>query len=421
MNKAVVVALAALCPFAVSRAQESEVHVYGTFLPFADGVRTRGATAPGPSPASGDAAMVPEVAYTGAPLPARGRVTSGTSNLGLRGVLSVNEHLQVFFQVESAVSPDGDAPNVLAGRNTAVGLAGDWGRAFFGSWDTPYKHPTLFVTPLRGYSTFDNSMTTNPGFNVPGTTTQSGRVNGKADAAFSRRQGNSVQYWTPAFHGLSGRVAYSLAETKTAAGGATVDPQLASGLVTWEHGPYGVRYGYEVHRDYFGLAQLGGSPGGTATNASSRDQAHEVVAWFALPTGTKLSAIAERLRYETDDQASGAVDHYARYAWYALLQQRAGGHQLWAAYGQASRGQATLAAGGAASTRGLGARQWSVGWSYALTRTADVYACYYELRNERSSSYAVFPSPGAVAPGGDTVGFGLGVLYTIDIGWTFEP
>jgi predicted porin len=421
MNKELVVALAALSASAPSLADEPEVHVYGTFLPFADDVRTRGETAPGPSPAAGDAAMVPATAYTGTSLPARGRVTSGTSNVGFRGVLPVNEHLQVFFQVESAVSPDGDAPNVFAGRNTAVGLAGDWGRAFFGSWDTPYKYPTLFVTPLRGFTTFDNSMTTNPGFSVPGTTTQSGRVGGKADAAFSRRQGNSIQYWTPAFHGLSGRVAYSVAESKTAAGGATIRPQLASALVTWERGPFGVRYGYELHRDYFGLAQLGGSPGGTATNASSRDQAHEVVAWYALPTGTKLSAIGERLGYDTDDQAPGAVDHYARYAWYALLQQRAGDHQLWAAYGQASRGEATLVGGGPASTRGLGARQWSVGYSYSVAKAADVYACYYEMRNERSSTYSVFPGIGAVAPGADTLGFGVGVLYTFDVAWSTKP
>jgi Fe-S oxidoreductase/predicted porin len=412
--------LAAVFP-SPSRAQELDVHAYGTFLPFMDNVRARGATAPGASPASGDAALVPASAYTGASLSNRNRVTSGTSNVGFRGSLIVNDHLQVIWQVESAVSPDGDAPNVLAGRNTGVGLAGDWGRVFFGSWDTPYKVPTLFVTPLRGFETFDNFVTANPGFNVPGTTTQTGRVNGKADAAFSRRQGNSVQYWTPVFHGLSARVAYSANEGKTAAGGVTISPQVGSALVTYEHGPFGARYGYERHRDYFGLSQLGGSPGATATNASSTDQAHELVGWYALPSGTKLSAIGERLVYRAADSAPGAVNHYARRAWYALLQQRIGDHQLWGAYGQALRGDATFVGGGAASTRGLGARQWSVGYSYSVAKTADVYACYYEMRNERSSSYAVFPSPGTVAPGADTLGFGVGVLYTFDIGWTAKP
>ncbi|HSD21580.1 MAG TPA: porin [Anaeromyxobacter sp.] len=404
-----------------SRAQEVDVHVYGTFLPFLDNVRASGATAPGLSPDTGGAAQVPASAYTGASLQNRNRMTSGTSNIGVRGNLKVSEHLQVIWQVESAVSPDGDAPNVLAGRNTAVGLAGDWGRVFYGSWDTPYKYPVLFITPLRGFNTFDDAVTTNPGFNVPGTATQSGRVNGKADATFSRRQGNSIQYWTPVFQGLSGRVGYSTNEGKTSATGVTTSPRLASALVTYERGHFGARYGYERHGDYFGLSQLGGSAGATPTNASSTDQAHEVVGWVALPTGMKLSAIGERLIYETDDTARGAVERYARNAFYALLQQRIGDHQLWGAYGRAFRGDAEQVGGGSASTRGLAARQWSAGYSYRLAKTADAYAAYYEVRNERSASYALFPGLGAVAPGGDTRGFGVGVLYTFDAAWTIKP
>jgi predicted porin len=410
--------LAVILPGASPRAEELDVHVYGTFLPFLDNARADGATPPGPSPASGGAALVPAAAYSGTTLPNRNRITSGTSNLGLRGTLAVNDHLQVFWQVESAISPDGDAPNTLAGRNTGVGVAGDWGKVFFGSWDTPYKYPTLFVTPLRGLTTFDDALITSPGFNVPGTTTQSGRANGKADASFSRRQGNSVQYWTPVLAGLSARLAYSTNEGKAAAASVTTSPQIGSALVTYERGRGGVRYGYERHRDYFGLAQLGGSAAATPTNRASTDQAHQLVGWYALPTATKLSVIGERLVYGTEDGAPGAVRRYARDAFYALLQQRVGAHQLWGAYGQAFDGDATLVGGGAASTRGLGARQWSVGYSYGLSKSADVFASYYELRNERSASYAVFPGFGAVAPGADTRGFGVGVLYTFDVGWT---
>ena len=402
----------------LARAQDVDAHVYGTFLPFVDNVRTTGETKPGPSPGAGDAALVPGAAYTGVSLPNRNRMTSGTSNLGVRASLGVNPHLQVFAQVESSISPDGDAPNVLAGRNTAVGLAGDWGRAFFGSWDTPYKYPTLFVTPLRGLSTFDNAMTANPGFNVPGTTTQSGRVNGKADAAFSRRQGNSLQYWTPVVYGVSARFAYSMNEGKTTnASGTTISPAIGSALVTWEQGPFGVRYGYERHQDYFGLSQLGGSTAATPTNPSSRDQGHELVGWYEAPTRTKLSVIGERLIYDSGDKAPGAVDHYDRNAWYALLQQRIGDSQVWVAYGQASHGDARFVGGASASTRGLGAQQWSIGYSYSVAKSADLYACYYGLRNDKSSSYSVFPGIGTVAPGGDTVGVGFGVLYTFDVGW----
>jgi hypothetical protein len=199
-----------------------------------------------------------------------------------------------------------------------------------------------------------------------------------------------------------------------------VSPQLYSALVTWERGPVGVRYGHERHEDYFGLSQLGGSPGATRTNPSSTDQGHEVVAWYALPTGTKVSAIWERLVYETDDTAGGAVDRYGRNAWYALLQQRLGNHQIWGAYGRAYQGDARRVGGGSASTSGLGAQHWSLGYSYRIAKTADVFASWYEVRNDRSASYSPFPGFGAVAPGADSRGVGVGLLYTFDLGWTVD-
>jgi len=418
-TKLLALALSALALPLGASAAEGELHLYGTFLPFAENVRTADPTAPGLSPATGGATQVPGAAYTGIALPQHGRMTSGTSNLGFKGSLELSEHLKVIWQVESAVSPDGDAPNVLAGRNTGVGLSSDYGTAIYGSWDTPYKYPLLFVGALRGLSPFDNYVTANPGFNVPGTTTQTGRAGGKADAAFSRRQGNSVQYWSPTWQGLSTRLAYSFAEGTTAPTATTpsIHPSLASALVTYENGPLGVRAAFERHDDYFGLAQLGGSAAATATNPGSRDDGAELVAWYSFPTGTKLSAIYERLSYRTAEKTNGQVNGYRRDSWYLLAQQRLGAHQLWGSYGQADAGSCAVAGGGACTVKGLGATQWSIGYSYSLAKSADLFAAYYEMGNQRSAAYAVFPSPGTVAPGATTRGFGLGFLYTFDASW----
>ncbi|NTV76065.1 MAG: porin, partial [Holophaga sp.] len=151
MNKRIATCLAGACAFpALVFAQAGPVQIYGTLLPFLDNVQTSGATAPGLSPATGGASLVPASAYTGINLPTRNRITSGTSNLGFRGSLPVSGDLKVIFQIESAVSPDGDAPNTLAGRNSRLGLEGSWGTVFYGNWDTPYKAPLLAVGPLRG-------------------------------------------------------------------------------------------------------------------------------------------------------------------------------------------------------------------------------------------------------------------------------
>lgn len=397
-------------------AQVGGVQIYGTFLPFVDNVKTRGATAPGLSPANGGATQVAAGAYTGdlGNLPARNRMTSGTSNLGFRGSFKVSEDLKVVWQIESAVSPDGDPPNSLTSRNSALGLEGSWGRVFYGNWDTPYKFPLLFVGALRGLNPFDNALTANPGFGVPGTTTQSGRVNGAADAAFNRRQGNSVQYWSPDVKGFSGRVAYSVNEGRTTATATvpSVSPDLWSLLLNYKTGTLSISYGFERHNDYFGLAQLGGSTGATATNTSSKDTGHELVVSYAFPTGTRLSAIVERLTYDTEDSVAGKVNHYQRDAWYLLAQQRWGVHQVFGAYGQGNAGSATVVGGGPATTNGLGGAQWSVGYVHALAKTVDLYASFYGMNNDRSASYALFPPVGKVAPGASTTGFGLGILYT---------
>jgi len=414
MNKRIATCLAGACAFpALVFAQAGPVQIYGTLLPFLDNVQTSGATAPGLSPATGGASLVPASAYTGINLPSRNRITSGTSNLGFRGSLPVSGDLKVIFQIESAVSPDGDAPNTLAGRNSRLGLEGAWGTVFYGNWDTPYKFPLLAVGPLRGLSPFDNALTTSPGFNVPGTTTQTGRVNGKADAAFNRRQGNSVQYWSPDMSGLSFRLAYSVNEGRTVASATapSISPDILSGLVSYRSGPLVVSLGYECHNDYFGLSQLGGAAGATLTNASSHDEGQELVASWTFSTGTKVSGIVENLTYDTNDTVVGNVNQYKRTAWYALVQQRFGPHQLFASFGQASAGSCTKVGGAPASTDGLAGRQFSLGYTYSLSRTADLFVSYYGMNNDRSASYAVFPSPGTVAPGASTKGFGLGLLY----------
>jgi len=112
------------------------------------------------------------------------------------------------------------------------------------------------------------------------------------------------------------------------------------------------------------------------------------------------------------------VNGYQRDAAYLLVQQRVGPHQLWGSFGKAWDGSATSVGGAAVSTNGLAGKQWSVGYSYALAKSADIFASYYEMDNDRSASYAVFPSPGTVAPGANTRGFGVGLLYTFSASWT---
>lgn len=408
-----VLALAALPERAP--ALDGAVTVYGTLLPFLGNGRVTGATPAGLTPATGGATQVPAAAYTGVNVPQRFQVTTGTSNIGFKGGMDVlDEDLQVFFQVESAVSPDGDAPSAWAARNSAVGLRGRFGQVMIGNWDTPYKYPALLVGALRGLSVFDNTLTANPGFGIPGTTTQTGRVNGKADAAFSRRQGNSVQYWTPNVAGFTARLMYGANEGKTSASATapSISPAVYSLMLSYANGPLVLRYAYERHQDYFGLSQLGGSAGATLTNTGSTDQGHVLVAQVSLPAGARISVIVERLSYHDQDSAAGAVETYSRNAGLVMVQQRIGAHQLWADLGRAAAGTCKVVGGGDCHTNGLGGTKYTIGYSYALTPSADLFAVWYRMVNDRSATYSLLGSPGAVTPGGDTTGLGVGFLYT---------
>jgi predicted porin len=404
-------------------AQEGQLSIYGALQPFVDNFRTTGATPyESLSPETGGASQVAQSDYRGENLPNRFRMTTGTSHIGFRGEVQLGTHIKAFFQAESSANVDGETPVLVspwANRNSAVGLTGDYGTLFFGNWDTPYKYPTLFVGALRGLNPFDNTLTGSPGFNVPGTTTQNGRADSKADAAFNRRQGNSIQYWTPTWRGLSARIAVSVNESRTLATEnvqPSVNPILWSAVLNYDFAPLSVHYAYEQHLDYFGVAQLGGMvlPGASLTNRHSNDDAHEIVAWYTFPTGTRLAAIVERLTYRTDETVSGQVRRYQRDAIYGALQQHLGAHALWGSFGFAGAGRCSMVGGASCTTNGLEGREWSLGYTYSPAKTVDIYASYYEMNNGRSAGYGLQPMVGSVVPGVTTRGFGVGILYLFD-------
>lgn len=400
-------------------AEESELSIYGTVLPFVDNFRTFGATPEGLSPETGGATQVTVDDYSGDNLPNRFRMTSGTSNIGFRGELKLSEDFSAFFQIENAVTPDGD-PHILAAawasRNSGVGLKGTYGTLFFGNWDTPYKHPTLFVGALRGLNPFDNTITGNPGFNVPGTTTQNGRGSASPDAAFNRRQGNSIQYWTPELYGFSARAVVSLNEGRTREEfDPSISPVLWGGSLSFHHESLGITYAYEQHLDYFGMDWVGGSPGATFTNPSSKDDAHELVAWYTLPTNTRLAVVLERLTYRTDDTVVGAVNGYQREAVYGAIQQHLGKHTIWGSYGVANEGRCTTVGNLPCTTNGLNGAQYSVGYTFSPSKQFDIYGGFYGMVNGRSGRYGLFPPVAPLAPGSTTQAFGVGFLYTFDV------
>jgi predicted porin len=422
----VALALAGSCAFAARAVAQPApdapvplLEIYGTIVPFIEYGNTTDATAPGATRAT-QVGMA-----SGLDAPARFRLDMGTSNLGFRGGMKLVDDLAVAWQVESGVQADGTpVANTIASRNSQIGLIGSWGTVFVGQWDTPYKWTTLaLVNPIRaGFIPDYNGVLNGPGFGVSAVVTQPGRVAGAADAAFDRRQGNSVQYWTPLLHGLSARLAYGLDEgrTPTTAMAPSINPSVFSAALGYDRGQLRLRYAFELHHDYFGLSQQGGSPGATATNRSSDDLGHKLVASYthAQPGfDTRVVGVFEYLRYKSDDSMPGAVDEHDRAAYYGLIDQTlVGKEHVWAAFGHAFDGGCSVVGGAPCATRGLGANEVVLGYIHRFSKSTDVFAAAYLITNKASASYSTFPPLGGpAAPGADVQGFGVGMLYQFSV------
>jgi predicted porin len=417
---------------------ESSVQIYGTINTDLESVKADGATAAGPL-APGQLGAAPN----GVNVPERYRVTSNSSNIGFRGNEDLGDGLKAFFQVESAIGFDNQATfgtntanntavgGGLATRNTGVGLSGDWGTAFYGQWDTPYKVLSGAVDPL--YFTgiaYTGAIIGTPGFGVGPVTNGNITLNAAGtayansiNASFERRQGNSIQYWTPNFQGFNARAEYSANEGKSSNSAALtqVDPYIWSLNLVYANGPAYVGYGYESHNDYFGLgaiapaaqavpvAAVAGSP-----SATSRDTGSKLVTRYSFGH-TTLGLIFERLTYEEDNSAAAAANFksYDRNAYALTATQEIGPGTIRAIYGKAQSGNCTLVGGAACLTSGLGAQQVTLGYSYTFSKRTDIYGFYTRVANQSGANYQFANAAGiGASAGAASTGYAAGIRHT---------
>src|SRR6266404_4508063 len=404
------VAVAFTAPLPVL-AESGNVQIYGTINTDYERVQATGAT-PAGALAPGQLGATP----TGVNAPARNRVTSNSSNIGFRGVEDLGGGLSAFFQVESAVGFDNQATfgtntangspvgGGFATRNTNVGVSGAWGRVFLGQWDTPYKVLSGAVDPM--YFTgiaYTGAIIGSPGFGVAPVTNGNVTLNAAgttfanvSNASFERRQGNSAQYWTPPYGGLTGKLAYSFNEGKSPSSGSVthINPRIWSANLEYDKAPLYLAGGYEVHLDYFGLSAL--VPAGQAVpvtaasptaTASPRDTGIKLVARYGLRK-TRLGLIYERLVYEQGNSAAApsAFKEYRRGAFAFTLMHDIGPGTARALYGRAQSGTCQLDGGAACIADALGAKQLSLGYSYSYSERTDLYGFYTHVANDANAT-----------------------------------
>jgi predicted porin len=406
-------------------AQENATIIYGTFNVDFESVEARGATAAGTLP-DGFLGANP----TGVNVPRRNRVTQNSSNLGFRGTEKISPDLSAFFQVESGVAVDAGSSSI-ASRNTAIGFNSTWGAFRMGQWDTPYKTISGAVDPMYFTGiTYTGALIGSPGFGVgpvtigaPATSGDGRTFANASNASYERRQGNIVQYWSPTVGGVSVRAAYSANENRTAKSATItqVNPYIFSGSIEYDPGLFYFAYAYESHNDYFGLDAL--VPAGQATPvaavgglplASSRDRGEKYIARVKFG-GTQVGLMAERLRYAKNQSnaAPGAFNRYERNAAAITLVQKVGElGTIRGLVGKAQDGSCGRFNGSACDTSGLGARQFSIGYSETLSKRTDLYAFYTRVANDSRGSYQFANAAGlGAAAGSSSIGYLLGIRH----------
>jgi predicted porin len=361
------------------------------------------------------------VRATGAPglnFPSRSRVTSNSSNLGLRGTEDLGQGLRAFFQIESAVNLDnGTQSGFWASRNSAAGLIGDWGQVLVGQWDSPYKYTTMRIDPTgnTGIAAYTGIL----GSTGSITAGQGGSTFAER-ASFDRRVANVIQYWTPAWRGLNARFAYGAGDTNvgsTATGvseASNLRPALYAASAAYEVGPLYATVAYERHKDFQSLNTLL-----NAANASSgKDDAWKAGLQYAfLGNRASVGGIVEHLKYRADDiNGLGAVERKVT-NWYLVGKYQAGPHSLGLSYGQ--KGEEKLSGAGLSDLPNSRAKQISARYGYSLSRRTQLYAVATRISNEANSfqtfgnapitATTLFRDP---ARGADPTGIGAGIIHT---------
>ncbi|NMG44920.1 porin [Aromatoleum toluvorans] len=338
----------------------------------------------------------------------RTRVTSNSSLIGFRGTEDLGNGLKALFQVESGFNADGSGTSTLATRDTFVGLTGGFGTVQLGKL-------TTFMRQAGAKVDF-NPAATGIGFQAATYGTIGGIKTG-----VDERINNAVMYTSPNFSGFAAQLAYSAGENKLdrTAPAEDVNANAYQLAAAYENGPLYVSAGYALSKDPSAAANPGnGNFAGTfglGGNASDKLKTARVAAKYTFPTNTSISALWDQTKYEAD--LSIASTEAKRTAWMVGAEQKFAGNQ--AVYLQYSRSQKIKEE---VCVDGIGCAdldgktqfaQWTLGYTYSLSKRTMVKAYYTRINNQRESNVDFYLSSiGGVRADQDPTGFGLGLRHT---------
>ena len=377
-------------------AQIANVRLYGSInldLEF-----VRGVTCNSPSP-SGCGAAGTEIQD-----PTVVRVSSNSSRIGIRGNEYLGRGQVAIFQIESDFWGD-TGGGTIAGRETYVGLQGDWGTFKVGHFLTPYDD----LLPIFGNApTLTTSILSTAAIWAQGPLS-------KVQGGFDARLGNSIRYETPPMDGFVGELQYS---TRDAAADADVDTanngDHASEL---RHANVlGIGAFYSKGPLDFGIAYERNNK--VRAQTFNDDALSIAVAYdFGFSSGgvgPRLGLVYERLRYDTINSELNHAD-LRRDFWGISATVPAGGGSTYAFWGRAGNGKGSAvdgtSIGGLTKGPDSASDQWEMSYSYPLSLRTLVYAGFVRINNRANASYGFNINDYPVAQGAKPTGYVFGMAH----------
>jgi len=296
------------------------------------------------------------------------KLDSTESKLIFRGTEDLGGGLSARFMMAGGFRVDTGAGSFCSG-DCWVGLTGAFGSIRLGHTLPIYDDvslPWYFVEAAGNH-------------NPASLWANCGNKAGMADGCVDNYLSKTVRYDSPRFDGFSGSVS-----TSDPSGDLAGPPRRArvnAAGVEYRSGPW---YVGAAHQRQYSLRSV-----------DSFDAATTLSFWFKswLTVGVGI----ENLRYSVP--GGGSLE---RTYGGLLVHQTTGPHTLWLNIGLAGNGYGDAAEGSSvnAISKGheCGARMWTIGYRYRLSKSMQAYAYWNEIVNDRNGRYS-FDAPPAGGPG----------------------
>jgi predicted porin len=318
------------------------------------------------------------------------RVSSNSTRFGLRGTESLGGGLNAIFQIENgsirATTGDTSGGN-LAGRDTFVGLSGNWGTFKMGRYLAPYDD-------IHGI--FGNDNTASTSILSTASVWAQGFAGQPTNGGFDDRLQQSIRYDSPSWAGLTLGAQFSTtggtSNQQNQAFPSSNSNAQSYGLF-YRNGPLILGAAYEYHHNQRG----------TSTQPLS-DSAWSIAGKWQF-SSFNIAGVYEKLDY---DVANGlATNSLKRNFWGVDTTINVGANgQFFLFYGQAGDGSGSavntpapvitpnLVTGsnisrvaGLAKGDNTGAKHWEVSYSYDLSKRTRIYTGYVAIQNDDNASY----------------------------------